>query len=250
MHPPERVREVLALADTGLNNCEISRQTGVPRATVRDWVRGSTPRRSRGSDRGCPTCGGLEHQYTDLPIDYAYLLGLYLGDGCISTHPRAVYRLRISLDLRYPEIIAECARAVAALVPDNKVSVQTIQDSWVSVHAYSKAWPCLFPQHGPGKKHLRKIVLTEWQQRHAQHAPELLLRGLIQSDGCRFTNTGRGSWRSPRYAFYNKSPEIRAIFCEACERIGVHWTLSRPETIYVSRMRDVAFLDRFIGPKR
>jgi hypothetical protein len=31
--------------------------------------------------------------------------------------------------------------------------------------------------------------------------------------------------------------------------MGLHWTLSGPKTIYVSRVADVAILDRFIGPK-
>jgi hypothetical protein len=34
---------------------------------------------------------------------YSYLLGLYLGDGCISRHPRA-WRLRIVLDDKYPKL--------------------------------------------------------------------------------------------------------------------------------------------------
>ncbi|PZS14554.1 MAG: hypothetical protein DLM64_01470, partial [Solirubrobacterales bacterium] len=29
--------------------------------------------------------------------------------------------------------------------------------------------------------------------------PEQLVRGLIESDGCRFQNTGRGNWSWPRY---------------------------------------------------
>ena len=41
--------------------------------------------------------------------DYAELLALYLGDGHISEVGR-VYRLRISLDAKYPSIIAD-ARA-------------------------------------------------------------------------------------------------------------------------------------------
>ena len=61
----------------------------------------------------------------------------------------------------------------------------------IEAYSYSNAWPCLFPQHGPGKKHLRRIVLTRWQERSVRRAPELLLRGLIHSDGCRFVNTGR-----------------------------------------------------------
>jgi hypothetical protein len=33
------------------------------------------------------------------------------------------------------------------------------------VNAYSKHWPCLFPQHGPGVEHKRSIELVPWQQR-------------------------------------------------------------------------------------
>jgi hypothetical protein len=34
---------------------------------------------------------------------YAYLLGLYLGDGCLSEHPRGVYHLRVACAARYPD---------------------------------------------------------------------------------------------------------------------------------------------------
>jgi hypothetical protein len=42
-----------------------------------------------------------------------YLLGLYLGDGSIATHPRS-YKLRLSLDSAYPGIIHEAAEAMQA----------------------------------------------------------------------------------------------------------------------------------------
>jgi len=45
------------------------------------------------------------------------------------------------------------------------------------------------------------------------------------------------------------SGDIRAIFCQACDRLGVRWTQART-TIYVSGKADVARLDEFIGPKR
>jgi hypothetical protein len=112
---------------------------------------------------------------------------------------------------------------------------------------YSRALPCLFSQHGPWRKHERPIVLEDWQRGLVAKHPELLLRGLIHSDGCRFVNTGR-NWRHPRYSFSNQSDHIRAIFCDACDLVGVHWTTA-PRTVYVSRVRDVARLDEFIGPK-
>jgi hypothetical protein len=98
-----------------------------------------------------------------------YLLGLYLGDGTISSHPRDVF---------------------------------------FEVYAYSRAWPCLFPQHGSGPKHKRRIWLAGWQQELAQRWPEDLIRGMIQSDGFRFINTGRGGWRHARYGFSNASTDI------------------------------------------
>ena len=51
---------------------------------------------------------------------YAYLLGIYLGDGCISDHPRGVCRLRITLDAIYPGIAAECATAIEAVAPGKR----------------------------------------------------------------------------------------------------------------------------------
>jgi hypothetical protein len=120
--------------------------------------------------------------------------------------------------------------------------------SSVEVSAYSRSWPCLFPQHGPGRKHKRSIALADWQRELVAKMPEPLLRGLIHSDGCRFVNTGT-NWRCARHSFSNRSEDILGIFQAACELVGVHCTRA-PHTVYVSRKADVAVLDEFIGPKR
>lgn len=221
MHSRETVTETLRLAGEGLNNCEISQRTGVPRSTVREWHAGKLPRSFRGKPLlngrpanpgpSCPRCGSGNHQFGHLSTAYVYLLGLYLGDGCISKGTRDVYRLRIALDVKYAGIVEECAAAMQAVVPWNKVHKQLTPKNYVEVHAYSKAWPCLFPQHGPGKKHKRKIVLVDWQQELVDLTPGLLLRGLIHSDGCRFINTGRNGWRAARYSFSNLSTDIKQI---------------------------------------
>ena len=130
-----------------------------------------------------------------------------------------------------------------------RVLVQVRPENCVEVSAYWRCWPCLLPQHGPGKKHHRVIRLTGWQARHVIARPDQLLRGLIESDGCRFQNTGR-NWSCPRYSFTNHSADIREIFCHACDLLGLRWTASGKHTIYVSRKADVATLDSFIGPKR
>jgi hypothetical protein len=244
--PIELVDRTLELAAEGLSTSEVARRVGVPRSTVRDWLAGRLPVAWHRGEASCVGCGAV-HDLDGLPAAYVYLLGMYLGDGCLSVHPRGVYKLRISLDARYPGIAEDCERAIHAVMPNNRVG-RVGFGTWQELYAYSKHWACLFPQHGPGRKHEREIALTDWQRGLVARWPLLLLRGLIHSDGCRFQNTGRG-WSHPRYSFANCSPGIRAIFCDTCDLIGLHWTTAGEKTIYVSRKADVAVLDRFVGPK-
>jgi hypothetical protein len=210
---------VWALIELGLSNRGISKLTGISRATIRDWRRNgrqSHSRQLREPDRDCPACSGAVVPGST----YAYLLGLYLGDGCISTHPRGVYRLRITLDLRYPGIIGECTQAIRDVRPSRAMKVCSVRKiGCTEIAAYWKHWPCLFPQHGAGPKHLRKIELQPWQRIIVQDHPQRLLRGLIQSDGWRGLNRVKGK-AYPRYNFSNRSDDIRGIFCHGCTSMG------------------------------
>ncbi len=246
MHPASRVEEVLRLSKTGLTPTEIAEATGLPRSTIRAWRTGSRPR-NHGAPPGCTACGGRKHEFAKQASPYGYLLGLYLGDGSIAKHPRGVYKLRITLDARYPGIIEECVTAMRDVMPANIVNTWTRPYRDVEVYSYSKAWPCLFPQHGAGPKHLRPIRLVAWQESIVDRFPQALVRGLIHSDGCRFMNTGR-NWSHPRYRFDNSSSDIRGIFTDSCEKLGLRWT-SSGRAVYVSRMADVAKLDDWVGPK-
>lgn len=247
MYTHQEVVRAIALGLTGLNATDISRRTGIPRRTVHDWLHFKTPRRRSRVTRGCPACGHPPHDFRSLPPSYVYLLGVYLGDGCISPHPRGVFRLRIALDVAYPRIIEETARAVRAVMPRNSVGRVDCR-TWIQLNSYSKSWPCLLPQHGPGRKHERPIVLEDWQWRLVERSPELLVRGLIHSDGCRFESTGRGGWSNPRYVFSNSSEDILGIFERACALLDLRTTRA-PRAVYVSRKADVARMDEFVGPK-
>jgi hypothetical protein len=255
MHRAARIEQVLKLTEEGRTATEVARLTGLPRSTVRDWMRGTLHRHRTARGPVCARCGGPAHAFADLPPEYMYLLGIYLGDGCISAHRRGVYRLRLFLDARYPGIVAGCEAAIRVLCPENKVSRRvrsggfqnSSESSNVELSAYSRSWPCLFPQHGPGRKHERRIALADWQRRLLDTNAEALVRGLIHSDGCRFINTGT-NWSHPRYSFSNVSADIRRIFCDSCDVLGLHWTVA-PRTVYVSQKQDVARLDKFIGPK-
>jgi len=246
-HAPALVNEALELRTLGLTAREIGERLAIPRGTVSGWINGRIPRPKAAGEGECGACGGPGHDFRDLPSAYVYLLGLYLGDGCIATHPRGVYRLRLILDAAYPKILDEAEQAMRTARPSSRVG-RVARPGCFEVSSYWKGWPCLFPQHGPGKKHQRYIELSNWQVELVSRRPDLMLRGLVHSDGCRFMNTGRGGWRNPRYAFSNLSLDIRRIFTDTCDLLGLHWTTSS-RTVYVSRKADVARMDRFIGPK-
>ncbi|WP_235629527.1 LAGLIDADG family homing endonuclease [Mycobacteroides saopaulense] len=190
-----------------------------------------------------------KHNFTTLPAGrYAYLLGMYLGDGCISRSPRT-WRLRITCDAKYAEIIAECREAIDVLMPGQLAAIVDRKDGCTDVSLSSKHWPCLFPQHGPGRKHSRKIALEPWQQEHVDLATEEFLRGLIHSDGCRVVANDRGV-ASVRYHFTNRSEDILGLFSAALDNLDIPWTRSTGTSCPSTARRPPHVWTSFIGPKR
>jgi len=183
---------VRGLVTAGFNDCEVARATGIPRRTVLDWrhgrVPGATPRR-----RSVPICHVCANEEPRFPAgQYAYVLGLYLGDGCISATERT-HKIRVALDSRYPGIVRACAEALEGLVPPKRAWCGRRRRSHcVDVTMYWNHWPCLFPQHGPGRKHEREIALVSWQQGIVSLNRKEFLRGLFHSDGCRVVADDRG----------------------------------------------------------
>jgi hypothetical protein len=73
--------------------------------------------------------------------------------------------MRITLDDAYPGIVGECRAALESIFPSKTAHLGVRRNcNCVDVSMYSKHWPCFFPQHGPGRKHLRPIHLATWQQ--------------------------------------------------------------------------------------
>jgi hypothetical protein len=180
-----------------------------------------------------------------------YLLGLYLGDGLVSRYPRGVWRLRIFQDSRYSQLIDDCQAAITEV---NGKPAATIQRGGChEIYSSWKHWPCVFPQVGPGDKHLRRIELEDWQRRVVERYPRELVKGLIHSDGCRVMNQVRSrvgrTYEYPRYFFTNHSDDIREIFVHACHLIDVECRPDGPFNISIARRRSIEILDSFIGPK-
>ncbi|MFI8196120.1 transcriptional regulator [Streptomyces sp. NPDC085942] len=253
-----RTRErALALVAQGRSLNSVSKQTGISRAAIRSWQTRLEP---LDKNRGAPSprCTGIPSKIEN-PASYAYLLGLYLGDGCISAGKRGVYSLRIACADAWPGLIDACAEAVQIARPYNKVC-RVASAGCQYVTSFSKHWPCLFPRHGAGKKHHRRIALEPWQQKIVDAHPWELIRGLFHSDGCRIINWAtrlvqgeRKRYEHPRYFFTNKSDDIRKLFSDTLTAVGVEWTVlargSDPLNISVARRASVALMDAHVGPK-
>jgi hypothetical protein len=251
---------VLAVAgfkSAGHTDREISDLTGVPVNTIRLWRnRGLSKHAQRALEPAnfCVACGSEPHDFSSLPAaTYAYLLGVYLGDGCIG-RSRSSWTLRIALDAAYPRIVEECCDVMEAIRGGHRPRPRPEYrgTACIRVELTWKQWPCFFPQHGPGRKHRRKIELVDWQQQIVDEAPQSFLRGLIHTDGWRGVNRvhvkGK-DYEYPRYQFSNRSDDIRRLFTDACDLLGIEW---RPWTrfhISIARRDSVARLDSFIGPK-
>lgn len=243
---------VLRLAERGLTPRRIEAVTGIPRSTVRRWRRGeslSTRRPPYPPGPGWRPPSGSP---------YAYLLGLYLGDGHIAA-PRGHPFLRIFLDRRYAAVVEDAATALQTTFPDARVRRYEPNRAEMSILQVSHpALVFAFPQHGPGRKHMRPIVLADWQARITRRWPDQLIRGLIHSDGCRCVNrfsvdlpSGRiGHYEYVRYFFSNLSEDIRGIYCDHCDLLGIRWSQSNARNISISHRRSVALMEDLVGPKR
>ncbi|MET4925215.1 helix-turn-helix domain containing protein [Streptomyces sp. PSRA5] len=246
MYDARTRHQALELVAQGRSLRSVSEQTGVSRSALRAWR--ARPEPLPRMARDCPP----------KPADrasYAYLLGLYLGDGCISAHPHGGHYLRIACADAWPGLIELCRAAVVAVRPGARVCVIR-KRGCVMVTSYHRHWPCLFPQHGAGRKHHRTITLDTWQRDVVADHPWELVRGLIHSDGCRTTNrttrTVGGEtkrYEYPRYFFTNNSADILRLFTGTLDRLGVAWKRANARNISVAKKASVALMDAHVGPK-
>jgi hypothetical protein len=240
MHSSATVEAAVALHSIGMDIGWIARELDVSRRSVSRWC--DNPVRRRDLPRAIP------------PEQYAYLLGLYLGDGHIARAGHGSQYLTIACDAGYPRIVGLARDAMSQVVHNASVwLVEHPVDRCVRVVSCSRWWPVLFPQAGPGRKHARSIVLARWQREICRYEARALVRGLIHSDGSRFVANQRVAGKTypyVRYAFSIRSADIRSIFCDHLDVLGIGWTQPNESLIAIDRRSEVAKLDAFVGPKR
>lgn len=253
VHPPVVRQRARALVESGLSLRRAGLELGVARDTLRRWRADGW---AGGETAVCFRCQ-VEPSSPPHEAAYAHLLGLYLGDGCISSAART-YSLRIACADAYPRLIDECAASLRCVRAGRVWRVRA--PGCTHVASTWNHWPCVFPQHGPGPKHLRTIQLADWQQEVVERHRGPFLRGLLHSDGCRSQNWATRSVDGElrrytgyaRYVFTNTSPDIRRLCCESLDAVGVRHTHPRGpqgKDISVARKADVALLDTFVGRK-
>ncbi|KOU02443.1 hypothetical protein ADK88_28230 [Streptomyces sp. NRRL F-2295] len=255
-HNPSKRDEALALLRSGTTNRAVAEHLDVPRGTVGWWLHEDRKQRGVAYEQptDCPVCTSREVDRAA----YAYLLGLYLGDGHITSR-RKQHHLSIFCDASWPGVINEAEAAMTKVMPMPRTGRRQ-NSNCVEVKSYSKHWTCAFPQHGPGKKHERPIALEAWQQEIVDSHPWHLIRGLVHSDGCRNMNWTtrvvkgeRKRYEYPRYYFTNVSDDIRRIYTDTLDALGVVWThctrAGKPYNISVARRASVALMDAHVGPK-
>ncbi|MFF3646077.1 helix-turn-helix domain-containing protein [Streptomyces sp. NPDC002564] len=259
VHGSEVRRRALALLRDGARNADVARALDVPAGTVGYWLHRDRERRGTCPGRHDPPCPRCDDRDLDGPA-YAYLLGLYLGDGHIIRYSaHRVPSLMITCGDAWPGLKDDCERAMRAVFPDNAVC-RVRRTGCQNIKVYSNHLGCLFPQHGPGPKHERTIALAPWQKQIVDVHPWDLVRGLVHSDGCRITNWTtrtvggeRKRYEYPRYLFTNKSDDIRRLYTDTLDQLGVTWTHctrhGNPYNISVARKASVALMDTHVGPK-
>src|SRR3954454_8305052 len=106
--------DAVAFIASGHTIAEASRHFGIPGNSIYRWLRGGIEAKpGASSELACFRC---QSEHPPDPDGYTYLLGLYLGDGCISNAPRpGVFILRISCADALPGLMDACEEAMGIL---------------------------------------------------------------------------------------------------------------------------------------
>ena len=167
---------------------------------------------------------------------YNYILGLYLGDGCISG-TKDTKKFRIFLDDKYPYIIEKAKNNLDLLFPYNTPNTKHSSEHCIEVYLFNTHLVELFPQHGLGKKHDRDVSLVPWQKQNIEY--DQLALGLFHSDGCYYESLIKNKkdigkdYVYKNYGFKNCSLDIIEIYKECLDNLEIEYrvvTCSKSKT--------------------
>jgi hypothetical protein len=248
-------KEAFELLEEGYNNSQIARTINVPRRTVVDWFKfdkSYVPVYGRDFIRNHIDVSSFLKEDELRVKCYSYILGMYLGDGYIS-NTKGKFRIRITLDSKYPELNEYVRKSLNVIFPENKASIYKRRNqNCVDVSLWSRNLPAFFPQHGKGKKHNRKIELSTWQFDMLDWTQ--FWKGLFHSDGCFYTqHDKRDDYEYEHFVFSNMSEDISRLFQTCCTMHGIHFTSTITKSglfkTCIYKQEEVKLLKHLIGTK-
>ncbi len=193
----------------------IARKLGVGQTTVRYHTQGIVP------VEGVKARTVASQRYGAVPepllpsADLAYLLGVICGDGSLSPMPRT-YKLGISCDARYPELIERYCDLIARLTGKKVAVCSRKNGNYFEICAYGKFLPLLLGLPGGAKK--ADYPVPQWVFFDLDFVRPFL-RGLIETDGGVYHEFRNGGWAS-RCIFTNLNPSIMDAFFHAASLLG------------------------------
>lgn len=123
-------------------------------------------------------------------LNWAYVVGLAIGDGNLSNPNGRAIRLRISCDAKYPKLIETIMNALKILLPHNVVNTIVRPRNCVDVYVFSNLLEELLGWKAKGgpkfKQHVR---VPDWIKNNKEYSI-LCLRGLFQTDGSIYNDRG------------------------------------------------------------
>lgn len=242
--------QCIALKDQNYNNCQIAKMTNIPRETIKTWFKNGFQPKFKLQERLLNTPIIIEEFLKNKEPEYAFILGFYLGDGYINGFKnRNTQKLRLYNDSKYPILNDLILKSLRSIFPNRKSYIyKQKQHNCCEISVYDPNLSIIFPQHGKGKKHERKIELNSLQENIVSNYPKEFLRGLLMSDGCRYVSNGY-----IMYQFTNKSKDLINIFIKYASLLGLKTRIVKKpdgsQNVFITTRNSVNILETFVGPK-
>lgn len=280
-------QELNSMLNDGKSMNDIAKETGKSLGTIRYWCTKFNLKSQYGNlNKGGEKAKRSVQKFRRLQVDeshldysrwsenqrrsYSYLLGLYLGDGHLSYDRKRggrSYTLVITNHIDLVNMNNRIQESMKILFPNKSIHLYQKKREDGKIHngldikLTAINLHLLFP-HGDGKKHTRKIELTQWQSKIIDEFPKEFIKGMIESDGCRFAPRKKQCPTYIIYQFSNCSIDLHLILQNAAKKIGVNFTFREVKskessnanwtrkfwTVFAHK-KDVLFLDTFIGAK-
>jgi len=167
----------------------------------------------------------------DKASNLAYLIGVAVGDGNISNPNGTAYRLRVTCDNKYPEIIENIKKTIRDVFPKNKLGIINRKDNCVDISIYSNLIPEIFGwSNKSGGKIKQKIKIPNWIKENSSNCKSCL-KGLFETDGCIYFDRGY-----KMINFVNHSESIINEVCELLDLMNINYKKYKIDLKYTIRI--------------